>query len=138
MTQARQIIWLFRINALINWSLSLGGIIHPISLTLSFGGPEPNYPFLVRLWCCLVFMFGLMFWDTSTNLAAKAVMMKYNWMEKMLTAIAVTTGFLQGDVPPRLMSLVVLTNWLWIPPLIYYDLRWREQALQGKPRTRPE
>ncbi len=47
MTLDNQIRWLFRINAVINWVLSVRGIIDPVGMASMFGGPESNYLFLV-------------------------------------------------------------------------------------------
>jgi hypothetical protein len=33
--------------------------------------------------------------------------------------------------PPRLMVLIVLTNWLWIPVIVYYDLAVRKLVAAG-------
>ena len=110
-------------NALINWTLSLPGILDPEGIAVRFGGPLPNYPFVIRLWSSLVFMFGLMFWETSRDVRGKRALFKYNWIEKSITACCVTLGYWSGDVPPRLMALIVLTNWLWIPLLVFLDIR---------------
>ena len=113
--------WLFGSNAVINWTLSLRGILDPVGYALAFGGEAPNYPFLIRLWAGLVFMFGVMFWETSRDVRAKRALVKYNWIEKTITAGAVTLGYFAGDVPPKLMLLVIVTNWLWIPALFWFD-----------------
>jgi len=118
----KQAIWLFRINAMINWTLATPGILDPRGMAVTFGGPDPNYPFMLRLWSAFVFMFGCMFWETSRNIRRKHVLIKYNWIEKSITAAAVTFGFMVGDVPIRLMVLIVFTNWLWIPAILYYDI----------------
>jgi hypothetical protein len=123
LTLDQQIKWLFRLNAVINVVLSLRGILDPAGMAALFGGPIPNYPFLIRLWSGLVFMFGIMFWETSRDVRKKAVLIKYNWIEKLITASAVTLGFVAGDVPARLMVLIVFTNWLWIPFILYYNIR---------------
>src|SRR5215469_10455112 len=119
----QRIAWLFCLNALLNIALSIRGIIDPTGMTAAFGGPVPNYVFLVRLWSGLIFMFGLMFWETSRNVRKKAVLIKYNWIEKTITASAVTFGFVAGQVPSGLMLLIVVTNWIWIPLILYADLR---------------
>jgi hypothetical protein len=121
----QRISWLFRLNALLNVALSIRGIIDPVGMTAMFGGPVPNYPFLVRLWMGLVFMFGLMFWETSRDVRKKVFLIKYNWIEKTITASAVTLGYVAGDVPGSLMMLIVFTNWLWIPFILYADIRLR-------------
>ena len=67
MSVRTQAAWLFRINAFTNWTLSIGAIVTPAAVAGWYGGPEPNYPSIVRLWAGLVFMFGCMFFDTSRD-----------------------------------------------------------------------
>jgi hypothetical protein len=124
-TLDRQTAWIFRTNAVINLLLAARGIVDPNGTAAAFGGHPPNYPFLIRLWSGLVLMFGVMFWETSRDVRGKAVLIKYNWIEKTITATAVTLGYLAGDVPGKLMLVIVLTNWLWIPIIATYDLRLR-------------
>jgi hypothetical protein len=138
MSVETQAAWLFRINAVTNWVLSIGPIATPAAVAVWYGGPTPNYPSIVRLWAGLVFMFGCMFFDTSRDVIAKRHLIKYNWIEKTITATAITLGYLQGDVPPRLMLLIVLTNWLWIPAILYYDVAVRRLAgVQPVPTPAP-
>jgi hypothetical protein len=125
MSIERQVSWLFAANAVINWTLSVRGIVDPSGYAASFGGPVPNYPFVLRLWCAFVFMFGCMFWEASRRPREKAALLKYNWIEKTLTALAVTAGYAAGEAPARLMVLITLTNWLWIPFILLADLRLR-------------
>jgi hypothetical protein len=124
-TTARNVRWLFLSNALINWTVSLPGLINPAAAALAFGGAEPNYPSVIRLWQGFVFMFGWMFWEVSRDVRGKAALIKYNWIEKTITATVLTWGYARGDIPLRLMLLIVLTNWLWIPFII-----WAQVALQ--------
>jgi len=56
-----------------------------------------------------------MFWEASRDVRGKASLLKYDWIERTITATALTAGYFLGDVPPRLMLLIVFTNWLWIP-----------------------
>ena len=125
MTLDRQIKWLFAINAFINWSLSIPWILDPERMAEAFGGPPPVYVSVVRLWQGFVFMFGCMFWEVSRDVRGKAALIKYNWIEKTITACALTLGYWAGDVPVRGMILIVCTNWLWIPVIFYYDMRLR-------------
>ena len=118
----RNVRWLFMANALINWIVSLPGIIDPSTAAAAFGGVKPNYPSVIRLWQGFVFMFGCMFWEVSRDVRGKAALIKYNWIEKMITAIAITLGFAHGDIPQRLMILIVFTNWLWMPFIFWADL----------------
>jgi len=133
--------WAFRVNAVINWSLSVRGILDPEGAANLFGGPRPNYPFVIQLWSAFVFMFGCMFFEVSRDVRGKFALAKYNWIEKTLTALAVTTGFAAGTAPPRLMLLVTLTNWLWIPYLLFLDLalrrRMSESSVAGREPLEP-
>jgi len=117
-TQTR---WAFRLNAVINWVVSVRGIVDPYGVADFFGGPAPNYPFVIQLWSAFVFMFGCMFLEVSRDVQGKFHLAKYNWIEKSLTAVAVTSGFVAGTAPGRLMVLITITNWLWIPYLLYLD-----------------
>ena len=124
--------WLFGANAIINWVISIRGIVDPVGMAAAFGGAAPNYPFMLRLWTGFVFMFGCMFWEVSRRPAAKRSLAKYNWIEKTITASAVTIGYFTGQAPPRLMLLIVLTNWLWIPLILAYDIA-QGRALRLRP-----
>jgi hypothetical protein len=124
--------WLFGVNAVINWMISIRGIVDPIGMALAFAGAAPNYPFILRLWSGFVFMFGCMFWEVSRHPVTKHSLAKYNWIEKTITASAVTLGYFAGQAPPRLMILIVLTNWLWIPLILAYDIA-QGRALKMRP-----
>jgi hypothetical protein len=123
MDAERDVRWLFGANAVINWVVSVRGIVDPVGMAEAFGGAAPNYPFLVRLWSAFVFMFGCMFLEVARDPRGKAALAKYNWIEKTLTALAVTVGWMAGEAPARLMALIVLTNWLWIPAIVWADRR---------------
>lgn len=122
MSLERKVSLLFATNAVINWVVSLPGLIDPVAAARAFGGVEPNYPSVVRVWQGLVFMFGCLFWEASRNVRGKVALLKYNWIEKTITATAITLGWFAGDVPDRLMLLIVLTNWLWIPFILWGDV----------------
>jgi hypothetical protein len=126
MTVERQVSLLFAVNAVINWTVSVRGIVDPVGAALSFGGAAPNYPSVVRLWQGFVFMFGCLFWEASRDVRGKVALLKYNWIEKTITATAITVGYFAGDIPARLMILIVLTNWLWIPFIIWGDFAVRK------------
>ena len=53
--------WLFGINAIINWLISVRGIFDPVGLASAFGGGPPNYPFMLRLWMGFVFIAVMVF-----------------------------------------------------------------------------
>lgn len=127
-TTHRNVRWLFLANALINWVVSLPGLLNPIAAAAAFGGVPPNYPSVIRLWQGFVFMFGCMFLEVSRDVAGKSALIKYNWIEKTITAAALTFGYFTGDVPQRLMILIIFTNWLWIPFIVWADVAVRGAA----------
>lgn len=136
MTLERKISILFGVNAFINWIVSIRGIIDPSGFVRAFGGPAPEYEFAFRVWMGLVFMFGFMFWEVSRDVRGKAALVKYNWIEKTITATGVTVGYITADATARAMLLVTLTNWAWIPFLFYYDMRLRA-AMAAQPSRSP-
>ena len=127
----RNVRWLFLANAFINWIVSTPGILDPLRAAAAFGGVEPNSPSVIRLWQCFVFMFGCMFWEVSRDVGSKAALIKYNWIEKTITASVITLGYLHGDIPQRLMILIVFTNWLWIPFIVWADVAVRRMDRKG-------
>ena len=128
MTIERKVSLLFAANAVINWAVSVRGIVDPVGAAVAFGGVVPNYPSVVRLWQGFVFMFGCLFWEASRDVRGKAALLKYNWIEKTITAAAITIGYVHGDIPGRLMLLIVFTNYLWIPFILWGDLAVRRSA----------
>ena len=61
----------FRIAAIVNWLVAIGGIADPTAVAVTFHITPPNYPFLVRIWTGMVFMFGAMFWEISRDPAGR-------------------------------------------------------------------
>jgi hypothetical protein len=118
---------IFRLGAISNWLVAIGGIISPASLAQWVGVPSSNYPFLVRIWCGMVFMFGAMFWEISRDMIGKRHLIKYSWIEKCVTAISVTAGYFAGNAPSLLFFLIIFTDYFWIPLFAYYDFKIRRE-----------
>lgn len=115
----------FRIAAIVNWLVSIGGIIDPAAVANTFHITAPNYPFLVRIWTGMVFMFGAMFWEISRDPAGRRRLIKYGWIEKSVTAISVSIAYATGEVPFLMYGLILFTDYFWIAVFIYYDLSLR-------------
>jgi hypothetical protein len=126
----RNVKWLFLSNAIINWTVALPGILDPVRTAVTFGGVVPNYPSIIRLWQAFVFMFGCLFWEVSRDVVRKSALIKYNWIEKSITATVISLGYLIGDIPTRLMVLIIFTNWLWIPFIIWADVAVRKTRVK--------
>lgn len=118
----------FQIGAISNWLVAIGGIINPTEVAVLFNIEPANYPFLVRIWTGMVFMFGVMFWEISRSPLKKRHLIKYSWIEKCVTAISVTIGYLSGNVPAVFFILILFKDYLWIPLFLYYDIRIRRLA----------
>jgi hypothetical protein len=119
---------IFRLGAISNWLVAIGGIISPTLVAKTFAVVPANYPFLVRIWTGMVFMFGAMFWEISRDMFGKRHLIKYAWIEKCITATSVTIGYFAGYVPGLLFMLILFTDYLWIPPFMYYDFAMQRRA----------
>jgi len=118
----------FRLGAISNWLVTVGGIIAPVEyghLTAPTMAP-PNYPFLLRLWSGMAFMFGCMFWEISRDPIGKRALIKYSWIEKCVTGTSVTIAFFTGNVPLMFFLSICYTDWFWVPLFAYYDWRVRK------------
>jgi len=111
----------FRIGAIVNWLVAIGGFISPAWVAQLSGSPPANYPFLVRIWTGMVIMFGAMFWEISCDLNGKRPLIKYAWIEKGVTSLSVTLGYLSGQAPREIFILIIFTDYIWIPIFLYYD-----------------
>jgi hypothetical protein len=115
----------FRLGALSNWLVTVGGIIAPVEygrLTAPMMAPA-NYPFLLRLWSGMAFMFGCMFWEISNDPIGKRALIKYSWIEKCVTGTSVTIAWVTGNVPLIFFLFVCYTDWFWVPLFAYFDRR---------------
>ena len=115
----------FRVGAVVNWIATVGAIVDPVGTAVRFGVPPPNYPVLLRIWAGMAFMFGCMFWEIARDMRGKRALIKYAWIEKAIAAVSVTLAVFQGTAPRLMLALVVLTDWIWIGPFLYYDWRLR-------------
>jgi hypothetical protein len=120
---------IFRLGAISNWVVTVGGIIAPTEyshLTAPMMAPS-NYPFLLRLWSGMAFMFGFMFWEISNDPVGKRALIKYSWIEKCVTGTSVTIAWITGNVPMTFFLFICFTDWLWVPLFAYYDVRVRRE-----------
>lgn len=90
----------------------------------------PRYPFLVKIWAGMALLWGVMFWEISTDPSGRYPMVKYSWMEKMVTSGAVFGAWRAGNVPGRFMASIVVTDVVWIPVFWALQLRLR-RAVRG-------
>ncbi len=118
---------LFYAAAVVNWALSLVALVAPLAAIDLLGIDPPRYLFLVRIWGGTAFLFGFVFWEIAPHPVERATLVKYAWLQKSVVALAATLGLLGGDVPAPLFGVVVLTDWIWIPPFVYSDYLLRSE-----------
>ena len=125
MSVERKVSWLFRACAVINWTVSVRGIIDPVGYLSFFGGPA----FRVRVHLPSLGGFRVhvrMHVLGDESRCPKQGRARQVQLDREDDHGARGDGrYLLGEVPTRLMMLIVLTNWIWIPFLFHYDMRLR-------------
>jgi hypothetical protein len=131
--------FVFRCAAVVNWLVTIGPLVAPSFVSQhaasAFGFEPPNFPTLVRIWAGMAFLFGFLFWEIASDLEAKRHLVKYAWIEKTITAVSITLGWLAGELHVALFVLIVFTDWLWIPLFLRYGYAARWPALQSTSST---
>lgn len=113
----------FRIGAWVNWLVTAGGIIAPGFFAPIIGLDPIEHTFLLRIWSGMAFLWGCMFWEIANDMRGKRHMIKYAWIEKSVTAAAVTIAYC-GDTDRYLLVflMILFTDYLWIPLFLFYDV----------------
>ena len=91
----------------------------------------PRYPFLVRIWAGMALLWGVMFFEISRDPVTAYPMVKYSWLEKLVTSGAVTVAWRQQRVPGRFMAMIVVTDIVWIPIFWIMQARLRRVMTEG-------
>jgi hypothetical protein len=86
---------------------------------------RPRYPFLVHIWAGMALLWALMFREISRDPIHRYPMVKYTWLEKLVTSGAVTVAWRRHEVPNRLVASIVVTDIVWIPIFLVFQLRLR-------------
>lgn len=138
--------WIFRIGALSNFLVTLGGIVDPVGTwelvksvqkTLPEAWQMPEIPALqppsfLIIWSGMAFLWGVMMWEISTDPIKHEDMIKYTYIEKGITTYAIAWGvFYHGSVPNILWLLVLYTDVLYILLYVYAHIRVRKHMRGG-------
>ncbi len=127
----------FRVGALLNWIVTVPAIVAPEwSNRMVLDLPNDiHHVFLLRIWAGTAFLWGWFFWEIARGLDQHKPMIKYAWLEKSITALSVTVAWYAGQFVvdgvghDRVLWMVVVTDWIWIPIFLYYDLRTKGNPL---------
>jgi len=110
---------LFYAGAVLNWVVAVGTVFDPVRSSALLGLEPPNYPFVLRAWAGMAFMFGFMFFEIARDPHGKCAMIRYACLEKLVSALSVTIGFFWGNAPAPLFLMICLVDWAFIPPFIH-------------------
>jgi hypothetical protein len=120
---------LYRTAAISNAVVTLPAFISYQRYVSTFAtGREPNYPFLVRIWAGMALLWGVSFWDISKDPIKHRDLIKYSYLEKLVTSAAVLNAYRpdrdgRREVPRRLVGLVLVTDAMWIPMFVWAQLK---------------
>jgi hypothetical protein len=115
----RSIVLLYRAAAISNFIVTVPAFVaYDWYIGLFHLPTPPNYPFLIWIWSGMAFLWGVMFWEIARDPVAKFAMLKYTYLEKMITSTSVTVGFLAHNVPLQAWLGVLYTDVLWVLPFI--------------------
>jgi hypothetical protein len=115
--------WIYRIGAISNFLVTIPAFVMYERYISLFTVEPPRYPFLVWIWSGMAFLWGVMFWEVSRDPLGKRAMLKYTYLEKVVTSTSVVVAFAIGDVPSRFLLGVAFTDILWIPLFAWVHLR---------------
>ena len=114
--------WVYLAGAVSNWLVTVPAFLFYNRYVDAFIDVRPNYPALVWIWSGMAFLWGVAFWEISRDPIRAYPLVKYSWLEKIVTSSSILVGWLIGDIPGRLVVGVVFTDMIWIPLFIWVHL----------------
>jgi hypothetical protein len=110
---------IYRLAAISNFVVTIPAFVAYDRSVALFASTRPNYPFLVWIWAGMAFLWGVMFWEIARNPLRTSPMIKYSYLEKMVTSTSVLIAYLSGNVPTAFLVAIVFTDMIWIPLFIW-------------------
>ena len=118
----------YKLAAISNFLVTLPAfIVYDFYVSLMTPVP-PTYPFLIWIWCGMAFLWGVMFWEISTDVFAKQSLIKYSYLEKAITSSCVLIAFLTANVPLSFLVMIIFTDIVWIP--VFVTIHWKVHSLK--------
>jgi hypothetical protein len=121
----------FRAGAISNFIVTVPAFVVYDRYVGTFLGTLPNYPFLIWIWSGMAFLWGVMFFEVSSDVIERRPMLKYTWLEKSVTSASVLVAFLTLNVPAAALIGVVFTDMIWIPAFVAVHVGVARLALAG-------
>jgi hypothetical protein len=133
--------WIFRIGAISNFVVTLGGIVNPFGTwkllpivqgwlpkALQIGKIPPlEQPAFLIIWCGMAFLWGVVLWEISTDPIKHEDLIKYTYIEKGITTYAITWGLLNHTLPLVLWLFILYTDVLYILLNVYAHVLVRKE-----------
>lgn len=134
--------WVFRLGAISNFLVTIQALFDPVGAWSLLDRLEPllpaswqtplrplAFPSFLMLWSGMAFLWGILMWEVSLDPLGKAALIKYAYVEKLVTLYAIVWGcFAHGGLSLWLFFLVLYTDALWIPLYIVAHRKVRAQA----------
>lgn len=114
---------MFRAAGVANWLIAGPSMLAPVRSAELLRAKPPRPPFPVQAWSGMAVMFGFMFWEIAKDPLGKRALIRYGWVEKLVSAVAITIGYRAGDAPRSTLILLTLSDWAMIPPFAYAKRR---------------
>ena len=109
---------MFRAAGVANWLISAPSILAPRRSAEMLGAKPPDPPFPVQAWAGMAFMFGFMFQEIAADPLGKRALIRYAWAEKLVSALAISKGYRDGEAPLSSLVLLTLSDWAMIAPFM--------------------
>jgi hypothetical protein len=112
------VVWasrIYRVGAISNFLVTVPAFVAYDRYVRLFTTEPPRYRFLVRIWSGMAFLWGVMFWEIAKDPRERYPMIKYSYLEKLITSSSVAVAFRSGEVPRRFLVGVAFTDIAWIP-----------------------
>lgn len=123
---------IYKLAALSNFAVTLPIFAAYNQVIAALPYTPPNYPFLAWIWSGMAFLWGVMFWEISRDITAKYSLIKYTYLEKLVTSVSVSAGFAVGHVPLSFFVLILFTDMIWIPIFATIHLMARKSFSEQK------
>jgi hypothetical protein len=105
----------YRAAALSNLAATAPAFLAYGSYVRLFLPKPPRYPFLVWIWSGMAALWGMSFWEISRDPEGSYRLIKYSYLEKMVTSVSIIVAYRKDQVPRRVVAAAVLTDMAWIP-----------------------
>lgn len=114
---------MFAVNVFMNLAVSLPSMIAPRQIARRFGSPEPEPAFPTQAWAGMAVMFAFMFHAIAKDPVGKRALVRYAWVEKLVSAIAITVGFRRGEAPRSAFLTITAVDTAMVLPFLLAELR---------------